>query len=59
MAVALAAPLLAPHNPERGSLRARLKAPTFEAPDGKAYLLGTDQLGRDVLSRMVFGRGCR
>jgi peptide/nickel transport system permease protein len=53
--VALAAPLLAPHNPERGSLRARLKGPTFEAADGKAYLLGTDHLGRDVLSRMLFG----
>jgi peptide/nickel transport system permease protein len=54
-AVAIAAPLIAPHNPERGSLRARLTGPTLEAPDGKAYLLGTDQLGRDVLSRMVFG----
>jgi len=53
--VAIAAPVLAPHNPERGSLRARLTGPTLEASDGKAYLLGTDQLGRDVLSRMVFG----
>jgi peptide/nickel transport system permease protein len=53
--VAVAAPLLAPHNPERGSLRARLRGPTLEGPDGKAYLLGTDQLGRDVLSRMVYG----
>jgi peptide/nickel transport system permease protein len=53
--VALTAPLLAPHNPERGSLRARLKGPTLEAPDGKAHLLGTDHLGRDVLSRIVFG----
>ena len=53
--VAVAAPLIAPHNPERGSLRARLTGPTLEASDGKAYLLGTDQLGRDVLSRMVFG----
>jgi peptide/nickel transport system permease protein len=53
--VALAAPLLAPHNPERGSLRARLKGPTIEAPDGRVHLLGTDHLGRDVLSRMVFG----
>jgi peptide/nickel transport system permease protein len=55
VAIAIAAPLIAPHNPERGSLRARLTAPTMEAPDGRAYLLGTDQLGRDVLSRMVFG----
>ena len=31
------------------------KGPTLEAPDGKRALLGTDQLGRDVLSRMVFG----
>ena len=54
-AIAVAAPLIAPHNPERGSLRARLTAPTLEAPDGRAYVFGTDQLGRDVLSRMIFG----
>jgi peptide/nickel transport system permease protein len=53
--VALAAPFLAPHNPERGSLRARLKGPTLEAADGRAYVLGTDHLGRDVLSRMIYG----
>ena len=53
--VAVAAPYLAPHNPERGSLRARLRPPTWEAGDGRAYLLGTDQLGRDVLSRAIFG----
>ncbi len=53
--VAVAAPWLAPHDPERGSLRTRLAPPTAEAPDGKAYPLGTDHLGRDVLSRMIFG----
>jgi peptide/nickel transport system permease protein len=53
--VAAIAPWLAPHNPERGSLRARLAAPTLEAADGKAHLLGTDHLGRDVLSRMILG----
>jgi peptide/nickel transport system permease protein len=52
---AVAAPLLAPHDPARQSLRARLAAPTREAADGKAHLLGTDHLGRDVLSRMIFG----
>jgi peptide/nickel transport system permease protein len=53
--VAVTAPWLAPHNPERGSLRARLAGPTLEGADGKAHLLGTDHLGRDVLSRTIFG----
>src|SRR5437867_7411905 len=53
--VALAAPAIAPHDPIRQSLRARLAAPTLSAADGKAYALGTDHLGRDVLSRMIFG----
>ena len=53
--IAVAAPYLAPHDPERGSLRARLSAPTFEASDGKAHPLGTDHLGRDVLSRVIYG----
>ena len=53
--VALTAPYLAPHDPERGSLRARLAAPTLKAVDGKAHPLGTDHLGRDVLSRVIFG----
>jgi peptide/nickel transport system permease protein len=53
--LAVAAPWIAPQDPTRQSLRARLKAPTLEAPDGKAHLLGTDHLGRDVLSRMVWG----
>ncbi|HXH83666.1 MAG TPA: ABC transporter permease [Candidatus Tectomicrobia bacterium] len=53
--VALAAPWLAPHDPVRQSLRARLAPPTLEAADGKAHVLGTDHLGRDVLSRMIWG----
>ena len=54
-AVAMAAPWLAPHDPTRQSLRDRLAAPTLEAPDGRARLLGTDHLGRDVLSRVIYG----
>jgi peptide/nickel transport system permease protein len=54
-AVAVLAPVLAPHDPVRGSLRARLEAPTWEADDGRAHVLGTDHLGRDVLSRIVHG----
>jgi peptide/nickel transport system permease protein len=54
-AMAVAAPWIAPHDPVRQSLRGRLMAPTLEAPDGKARLLGTDHLGRDVLSRVIHG----
>jgi len=42
-------------DPERQSLRVRLKPPTWEGADGRAHLLGTDHLGRDVLARVVFG----
>lgn len=53
--VAVTAPWLAPHDPVRQTLRARLAAPTLEAADGKAHPLGTDHLGRDVLSRTIYG----
>ena len=52
---ALAAPLIAPADPIRQSLRGRLSAPTLEGADGKAHLLGTDHLGRDVFSRVIYG----
>ena len=54
-AVAVAAPWVAPRDPTRQSLRARLKAPGFEAADGGRYALGTDHLGRDILSRVIYG----
>jgi peptide/nickel transport system permease protein len=53
--VALAAPLIAPADPIRQSLRGRLAAPTLSGADGKAHLLGTDHLGRDVFSRVIYG----
>ena len=46
---AISAPLIAPANPLKQVLSARLKPPS------SAHLLGTDQLGRDVLSRMIYG----
>src|SRR5207245_11611256 len=46
---------LAPHNPEIGSLTARFKPPVWVKGGSTQYLLGTDQLGRDVLSRLIFG----
>jgi len=53
--VAVAAPWLSPHDPVRQSLRGRLAAPTLEGADGRAHPLGTDHLGRDVLSRTLYG----
>src|SRR5258706_7492316 len=53
--VAAAAPLLAPQDPIRQSLRGRPAAPPWGGSDGRAHLLGTDHLGRDVLSRVIFG----
>jgi peptide/nickel transport system permease protein len=53
--VALAAPWISPQDPTRQSLRGRLAAPTLEGADGRAHLLGTDHLGRDVLSRVIWG----
>jgi peptide/nickel transport system permease protein len=53
--VAIFANLLAPHNPEIGSLTARFRPPFWQTGGSTQYLLGTDQLGRDVLSRLIFG----
>lgn len=51
----LLAPGLAPHDPLRGRLPDRLRGPSLSAVSGKPYLLGTDNLGRDVLSRILHG----
>jgi peptide/nickel transport system permease protein len=53
--VAVLAPWIAPQDPLRQTLRGRLAPPTLEGADGRPHLLGTDQLGRDVLSRMIHG----
>jgi peptide/nickel transport system permease protein len=55
LVIAAAAPILAPLDPIRQSLRGRLAAPTWNGTDGHAHLLGTDHLGRDVLSRVIWG----
>ena len=53
--MAIFADVLAPHNPEVGSLTARFHPPFWQAGGSTDHLLGTDQLGRDVLSRLIFG----
>ena len=52
---AIFANLLAPHNPEIGSLTARFRPPFWQTGGSMQHILGTDQLGRDVLSRLIFG----
>jgi peptide/nickel transport system permease protein len=53
--LALAAPALAPYHPEKVDIRARLQPPTWFADVRAAHPLGTDQVGRDVLSRILYG----
>ena len=53
--VALLAPLLAPADPYDQSLRLRFRPPVWEERGSWAYPLGTDRLGRDLLSRMIYG----
>jgi peptide/nickel transport system permease protein len=52
---AIFAPQVAPHNPTRERLIDRLLPPVW-AEDGEwQYILGTDHLGRDLLSRIIYG----
>ena len=46
---AIAAPVISPYTPDKQALSQRLKPPNAD------HLLGTDNLGRDVLSRMIYG----
>jgi len=49
VAVAIFAPLIAPRDPLRQAVVDRLQPPSNE------YLMGTDRLGRDILSRTIYG----
>ena len=53
--LAIFANLIAPHDPEVGTLGSRFKPPVWQAGGTSEFLLGTDHLGRDVLSRLIFG----
>lgn len=53
--MAAAAPLIAPHSPTAQDLRARLVPPVWEDHGSWKHVLGTDHLGRDVLSRVIHG----
>jgi peptide/nickel transport system permease protein len=49
------APYVAPHDPLKGSLAKRLKPPVWQEGGSSTHLLGTDKLGRDILSRLIHG----
>ena len=53
--VAIFADVLAPHDPQVGSLARRFRPPFWQEGGSMTYLLGTDHVGRDVLSRLIFG----
>ena len=54
VAAALFAPVIAPFHPDAQQLLARLKPPAFVGGGVPEHLLGTDQLGRDMLSRIIY-----
>ncbi|GAA3410563.1 ABC transporter permease [Paenibacillus hodogayensis] len=53
--MAILAPLLAPHDPNAQNLLMRFKPPFWMAGYEPGYLFGTDHLGRDILSRIIYG----
>ncbi len=53
--VALFADALAPYDPQIGILSLRYRPPFWQTGGSVAHLLGTDHVGRDVLSRLIFG----
>ena len=53
--LALLAPWIAPHDPSMQNLALAFKPPSWLAGGSATYLLGTDDLGRDIFSRIVWG----
>jgi len=52
---AVFADFLAPHDPTIGNLRLRYRPPVWQERGSMEFILGTDHMGRDVLSRIIFG----
>jgi peptide/nickel transport system permease protein len=53
--LAIFANVVAPYDPEIGVLGERFRPPAWQVGGSAQHLLGTDHLGRDVLSRLIFG----
>jgi peptide/nickel transport system permease protein len=54
-AAAILAPLVSPVDPQVQDVEMRLKPPGWTLAEGQTSLFGTDHLGRDILSRLIFG----
>jgi len=54
VATALLAPLISPYDPRQIIREANNRVPVYVAP-GSTYLLGTDHVGRDIVSRVIHG----
>lgn len=52
---AIFAGIIAPYDPTTNDLRHRLTPPAFQAGGSSDHWLGTDQMGRDMLSRLIYG----
>ncbi len=55
VALAISANWISPHNPNEQVLERRLTPPAWLAGGSPRHLLGTDHLGRDILSRIIYG----
>ena len=55
LVVATLAPALAPDSYDNQDIMGRLKPPLSRGADGRIFLLGSDPLGRDMLSRIIYG----
>ncbi len=55
IALAILAPLIAPHDPTAQARDALLVPPVWQEGGRIDYLLGTDAIGRDILSRLLYG----
>jgi len=55
LVMSLLAPQIAPHDPNEQTIDERLRPPAFQSGGTWTYPLGTDGLGRDLLSRIIYG----
>jgi peptide/nickel transport system permease protein len=55
LVVAILAPVISPHDPAKQNITQRLKPPVWAEGGSVEHLLGTDSVGRDLLSRIIHG----